>query len=85
MLPLVWQLEVSFKVIPVREWSEEVLSNEMDLLDLQWIEGNLEVDLKILEKLKGSFKTAHPCWIISPAKEIPACFTSKICVKQFYS
>ena len=84
MVPLVQQFKISFQVIPVHEWSEEVLSNELDLLDLRWIEGGLEVNLKILDSLKGTFKTAHPGRIISSAEDLPTCFAQKICVKQLY-
>lgn len=53
-------------------------------MDLRWIEGNLEVNLKILESLKGTFKTAHPGRVLFPTEDIPDCFNQKICVKQLY-
>lgn len=83
-ISLVRRFNVSFQVIPVREWSEEALTNGLNLLDLERIQGELEVDLKIVASLKGTFKTAHPGRILCGTKDIPDCFTQKLCAKQVY-
>jgi len=84
MTSLVQRFNVRFQVIPTREWSQEVFSGPLDLLGLVRIPGEIEVDLKILKGLMGTFKTAHPGRIISQLGPIPTCFAQKICVKQAY-
>lgn len=87
MLFIVWldhQFKVSFQVVPVREWSQEALHNGLDLLSLCSINGNLEFDVKVDARLKGTFKTAHPGRILSHIDGIPTCFAQKVCVKQPY-
>jgi hypothetical protein len=75
--------KVIFRIIPVREWSKQALSNKLSPLELPQICGDMEVDLTTDRNLTGTFKTAHP-GRISTSTGIPTCFTQKICVKQFY-
>jgi len=81
---LVHKFNISFRVIPVREWSKEVLSNKLDILNLPRVQGEIEVDLTVSKHLTGTFKTAHHGRLSSPVTGIPACFDQKICVKQTY-
>jgi len=84
MASLVHKLNVSFRVIPVREWSEEDLSNKLDILNLPRVQGEIEADLAVSKSLTGTFKTAHHGRLSFPVTGVPACFNQKICVKQAY-
>jgi len=84
MVSLVQQFKVFLQVIPARKWSGEVFKGKFNLLDLHRIQGEIEVDLRTLKSLMGTFKTAHPSQILMPTVDIPACFAGKICVKQVY-
>lgn len=84
MITSVRRIDVPFQVVPVREWSEEVLYKDLVLLDLHSSKGVLEIDLKILASLKGVFKTAHSGWIIHPSEDIPGYFADKIPVRRVY-
>lgn len=84
MVPLVRRFKVSFQVIPVREWSKEALGNGLDPLCLPSIDGELEADLRVSSKLKGTFKTAHSGRVSSPTDGIPPYFHN-VCVKQHYT
>jgi hypothetical protein len=76
--------KVIFQVILVHKWSEQVLSNGLNPLEIPQIHGDMEVDLTINKNLTGTFKTAHPSRIRSTTTNISSCFTEKICVKQVY-
>ena len=67
----VQRLNVFFQVIPVREWSEEVLNEKLNLLNIPWVRGSIEVDLSVCNKLTGTFKTAHEGQVISPGEGLP--------------
>ena len=84
MPSLVQKINVLLRVMPVREWTKEVLSNKLDLLSIPQIQGEIEVDLLSRKSLTGAFKTAHPGQISSAVTSIPPCFHQKICVKQVY-
>lgn len=84
MTSLVRKFDASLRVVPVREWSEDVFKIGLDLLDLPRVRAEMEIDLTIQKSLTGAFKTAHPGRICTPDAAIPTCFGQKICVKQVY-